>query len=193
MGDDIKIKGENVVVVHQKLSSRDLSRDLLNINFLKLKFNEMNKKFVYSINETMIRNKIITQVIIKYYELKEKLKKNDPLYEQKKKFYRPDYFFTFYIIFVPFFFLNFNLFFLWRLRRDISFLKYVTLFMFNFFSLFMLFSYTDKWIFFEYIKKPRPYSNYMREEFLKEKENISEASFNKVNKIHKELKEIYNF
>ena len=185
MADDLNRKMEDERKSDDKITQR-------RYYFIKTKIKEMNQNFVYSINETMIRNKIITQVIIKYYDLKHKLKKNDPLYHQKKNFYRPHYFITFYILFVPFYFLNFNLFFLWRLRRDFSFLKYVTLFMFNFFSLFMLFAYTDKWIFFQYIK-PRPYAKFMREEFLKEKEKISEGSFNKVYKINKELNEVYNF
>ena len=186
MADDFHRKIEDERIIDDKFTKRRFYS-------IKSKFQEMNQNFVYSINETMIRNKINTQVIIKYYELKNKLKKNDPLYIQKKNFFRPHYFITFYILLVPFFFLNFNLYFLWRLRKDSSFLKYVTLFMFNFFSLFMLFAYTDKWIFFQYIKKPRPYAKFMREEFLKEKGNISEGSFNKVYKINKELNEVYNF
>ena len=141
----------------------------------------------------MIRNKINSQVILKYFELKNKLKKNDPLFESKQTLYRPDYFYTFYFLFIPFYFFNFNLLFLWRLRRDPSFFKYFTLSAFNFFSLFVLFSYTDKWIFFQYIRQPRPYSKFMREEFLKEKSRISKSSYKIVFEINKEMNENYNF
>ena len=51
----------------------------------------------------------------------------------------------------------------------------------------------DKKIFEQYVKKPNPYAKFMREEFLQHKEEVSEASYNKIEKINENVLNNFKF
>jgi hypothetical protein len=51
----------------------------------------------------------------------------------------------------------------------------------------------DKKVFENYLQKINPYSKFMREEFLKHKEEISEKSYLKIMEYNRKAKELYEF
>jgi hypothetical protein len=51
----------------------------------------------------------------------------------------------------------------------------------------------DKIVFEEYVSKPNPYSKYMREEFLKHKDEISQLSYNRISRINNDIIKKYKF
>ncbi len=144
-------------------------------------------------NECNIRYSIIREVFKKYSDLKVNLKKDDPLYYDKKNLYKPRELFTFYCIFLPTYIFNGNLIFLYAFRKNFSTMKYFSLFCFNYFSLYICFLVMDKKVFENYLQKINPYSKFMREEFLKHKEEISEKSYLKIMEYNRKAKELYEF
>jgi hypothetical protein len=146
-----------------------------------------------NISESFVRYKIYSEVFTKYLELKSKLPEDDPFYYKKVKLYKPPSIFTFYMLFIPWYFFQCNLYIFWKLRADISFSKYVLILLFNILSLYVFYIHADKKIFMEYLKKPHPYSKYMREEFLKNKEKVTPSSYHRVQELDNKINSTYKF
>ncbi len=107
--------------------------------------------------------------------------------------YKPHRFITFYGFLLPALFFHCNLLILIVFRKDFSTLKYFGIFCSNFFSMYFCYFVIDKKIFENYLKKVNPYSKFIREEFLKHKDEISEKSYKRVMEYDRKAKEYYEF
>lgn len=160
-----------------------------NFNILVEKFKIYNSKvsnsWKHNTNEFILRSNIIAEVFKNYSVNKTKILKNDSFAKQKLRQIKPLVYVNFYQLFMPFYFINTNLFILFKLRSYFGLSKYFILFTFNIFSLYVCFFQVDKVIFEQYISKPNPYAKFMREEYLKSDLEISKKSRNKVKSINK--------
>jgi hypothetical protein len=145
-----------------------------------------------SMNECKLRYKIILQVFNKFHSMKRKLKKTDPLYEEKKNLITPHILNRFHGVSL-FFLISSNIFYFFIMRKDNPIQKYLHITLINFFSTSTLFLILDKKIFYHYVKTPNPYAKFMREEFIKNEEQVSERSKNQMILIIKECNEKYEF
>ena len=163
------------------------------IIWLNFYFQELNSIFKKEFYETQVRFNIISQTFIFYNELKSKLDKNNPLYEEKLAFYNPHVFSNFYSIILPIYLLNSNIYLFFVLRKDFSVFKYFIIYLFNILSITIIFTHTDKKLFIQYAGKPNPYAKFMRQEFLKNKNYVTEKSYLRIEKINNELDKKYKF
>lgn len=125
--------------------------------------------------------------------MKKKIKTDDVLANEKNKLIKPSTLIRFYSYLIPSYFLNTNILFLFKFRKDFSPSKYFILFAFNLLSVYIFFLHVDKVVFEEYVSKPNPYSKYMREEFLKHMDEISQSSYSKILRINNEIIKKYKF
>ena len=167
-----------------------------NFNLIeKLKYynDKLSINWKHNTNEFILRSNIISEVFRNYSLNKTKIKLNDSFANQKLRLIKPLEYVNFYQLFMPFYFINANLFIMFKLRNYFGISKYFTLVVFNIFSLYICFFQIDKIIFEQYTSHPNPYAKFMREEYLKSELDISERSRKKIETINKSMINKYNF
>lgn len=154
----------------------------MQFDYLKINFSELH-----------VRLNIYQHVLENYLNFIRTRKKTETYYLWEKKVYKPYILHTFFFVAIPVIIFHTNIFLLYIMRKQQSIAKYFYIILYDYMTLFILFFFLDKKVYFKYISQPNPYGKYMREEFLLNKDKVSERSYKIVEKIDREINNKYKF